>query len=123
MEKADQIIEMLQEQKEMIQANSQLLQEHSRILKEHIGILKEHSQKLDSHSRQLDEHGQLLRALQSGQETLKAELDGFKKSATEESGNLKQEQIHTNTKIDVLYNDTWANKVDIQRVKNSMGMA
>lgn len=136
MEKEDQIIAMLQEQKEMIQKNSQLLQEHggilrehsgilqehSEILQEHSGILQEHSQKLDNHGKQLEEHGQMLRALQSGQETLKAELEGFKKSTTEAFDKLKKEQTHTNTKMDVLNKDTWANKVDIQRVKNTMGL-
>lgn len=52
---------------------------------------EEHSQKLEHHTSQLGEHKQLLTALRSGQEHLKAELDGLRISTAKEFGELRAE--------------------------------
>ncbi|RDW21465.1 hypothetical protein CWR48_03445 [Oceanobacillus arenosus] len=101
MEKEDQIIGML----------GQIL-----------GKLDEHSQKLDNHSTQLEEHGQILSALRTGQEHLKAEIDGMKLSNAKEFGGLKEEMSILSTNQELLRNDTWENKVDIHRIQKTMGM-
>ncbi|WP_405096711.1 hypothetical protein [Oceanobacillus sp. FSL H7-0719] len=128
---------ILKEHSAILKEHSAILKEHSAILKEHSAILKEHSatlekhgsllekqrQTLENHSSQLEEHKQLLTALISGQEYLKAELDGFKISTAKEFGVLKSEVNTIAINQEILRNDTWTNKVDIQRIKKTMGMA
>lgn len=123
MDKSDQIIEMLGEIKSKLDEHSQILQEHSQILGEHSQILGEHSQTLENHGSQLKEHGQILTALRAGQDHLKAEMDGMKLANAKEFGEVK-EQINTIAiNQEILRNDTWTNKVDIHRIKKTMGMA
>ena len=137
MKKQDDQGRTLDEHSGILKEHSTILKEHSTILKEHSGILKEHSatlekhgsllekqgQTLENHSSQLEEHKQLLTALISGQEYLKAELDGFKISTAKEFGVLKSEVNTIAINQEILRNDTWTNKVDIQRIKKTMGMA
>ena len=137
MKKQDDQGRTLDEHSGILKEHSTILKEHSTILKEHSGILKEHSatlekhgsllekqrQTLENHSSQLEEHKQLLTALISGQEYLKAELDGFKISTAKELGVLKSEVNTIAINQEILRNDTWTNKVDIQRIKKTMGMA
>ena len=85
--------------------------------------LDEHSQTLENHGSQLKEHGQILTALRAGQDHLKAEMDGMKLANAKEFGEVK-EQINTIAiNQEILRNDTWTNKVDIHRIKKTMGMA
>lgn len=102
MKKEDQIIEMLETITQKLDGHSNQLQRHEDMLKE---------------------HGEILVALRSGQEHLKAELDGFKVSTAKDFGIIKDEQSNTNAKLDVLQHDTWENKVDIQRMKKTIGLA
>jgi|SRR5690625_281207 len=97
--------------------------EHSGVLKEHSSILKEHSQKHHQHTEQFKEHGQILSALQTGQEHLKAELEGMKKSNKSEFKELKEQISNVSTKEDLLQKDVWNNKVDIERLKNIIGIS
>ncbi|OZU88251.1 hypothetical protein CIL03_11390 [Virgibacillus indicus] len=136
MEKEDQIIGMLEqimgkqdehslkldEHSRFLGEHSQKLDEHTRILGEHSQKLDEHSQKHDNHSTQFGEHGEILRALIAGQEHLKAEFDGMKISNAKEFGLLKEQNSNISTNLVLLRDDTWANKVDIHRIKNTMGM-
>lgn len=136
MQKEDQIIGMLEKIMIKLDKHSQKLDEHTRILgehsqklDEHTRILGEHSQKLDEHSQQHEnhntqfkEHGDILRALRTGQEYLKAEIDGMKISNAREFGALKEENSQIFTNLKLLREDTWENKVDIHRIKNTMGM-
>ncbi|UJL45843.1 hypothetical protein KFZ58_15880 [Virgibacillus sp. NKC19-16] len=129
MQKEDQIIGMLEkvmskqdEHSQKLDEHSQILDEHTKILDQHTAILGEHSQKLDNHESTLQEHGQILTALRSGQEHLKAELDGMKVSNAREFGEIKEGWGNISTNLELLRNDTWENKVDIHRIKNTMGM-
>ena len=83
----------------------------------------EHGQFLENHSSQFKEHGQILTALRSGQEYLKAELDGMKMSTAKEFGELKEEVSTVSINQELLRSETWTNKVDIQRIKKTLGMA
>ena len=128
--KEDQMIEMLGKIMNKLDEHSGILNEHSKILKEHSAILNDHSdtlekhgQILENHSSQLEEHKQILTALRSGQEYLKAELDGFKITAAKEFEGLKSDVNTIAINQEILRNDNWTNKVDIQRIKKTMGMA
>lgn len=86
---------------------------------EHSEKLDEHSQKLDTQESILKEHGQILTALRSGQEYLKAEIDGLKVSTAKEFGNLKEKmEMHT----EIFRDELWKQKEDIYRIKTTMGM-
>ncbi|WP_249869239.1 hypothetical protein [Oceanobacillus saliphilus] len=136
MEKEDQIIAMLEkiigkldehgealdEHSSILSKHTSILNEHSSILDKHTGILNEHSKKHEEHSEQFKEHGQILAALRNGQEYLKAEMDGMKIANAKEFGSLKEEISLISTNQDLLREDTWASKVDIHRIKNTMGM-
>lgn len=113
---------ILNEHSSILKEHSSILDEHSSILKEHSSLLKEHSSILDGHSSVLEDHSQMLRALQSGQEHLKAEFDGMRIATAKEFAELKEEQGNISTNFELLRDDTWANKVDIHRIKNTMGM-
>lgn len=97
--------------------------EHSVILGEHGKILDEYREILGNHSSQLEEHGQILTAVRSGQEHLKAELDGMKVSNAKEFGKLRKKVSDVSINQELLREETWENKVDIQRIKKTMGMA
>ncbi|WP_373893864.1 hypothetical protein [Virgibacillus sp. CBA3643] len=127
MQKEDQIIGMLEKVMSKQDEHSQKLDEHTQILNEHSQKLDEHNQKLDEHSQKLDnhestlqEHGQILTALRSGQEHLKAEVDGMKISNAKEFGELKDGWKNISTYLEVLRNDTFTNKLDIQKMKETM---
>lgn len=122
MEKEDQIIGMLEKIIGKQDEHSRILDEHSRILKEHSEKHDEHSAQFKEHGIQLKEHGQILTALRSGQEYLKAEMDGMKIANAKEFGSIREEVSLISTNQELLREDTWANKVDIHRIKNTMGM-
>ena len=92
------------------------------MLEKIIGKQDEHSRILEEHSTQLKEHGQILAALRSGQEHLKAEIDGIKIGNANEFGKLKEEISLLTTNQELIREDTWANKVDISRIQKTMGM-
>ena len=115
MEKEEQIIGML----EQIMGT---LGEHGEKLDEHTRILGEHDKKLEEHSAQFRENKEILHALMTGQEYLKAEIDGMKIANAKEFGHVKEKIDVVSTNLDLLREDTWANKVDIRRIKNTMGM-
>ncbi|WP_106496240.1 hypothetical protein [Lentibacillus sp. Marseille-P4043] len=79
-------------------------------------------QKLEMQGETLKEHGQILRALRTGQEYLKAEVDGMKVSNAKEFGFLKEALDDHSVKLELVRDETWANKVDIHRIKTTMGM-
>jgi len=89
---------------------------------EHSQILDEHSQKHDNHAAQFKEHGQILSALRTGQEYLKAEIDAMKMTNAEKFGNMKEQISQISANQDLLREDIWQNKVDVHRIKNTMGM-
>lgn len=114
---------LLQEHGVLLQEHSVILQEHSVLLQEHSAILQEYSQILENHSSQLKEHGQILTALRSGQEHLKAEIDGMKISNAKEFGAWKEKNDSLSINQELLRNESWAQKIDIERIKKTMGMA
>jgi len=92
------------------------------ILHEIKGTLKEHSKKLDEHTETFKEHGQILRALRSGQESLKAEMSEMKLQNAKEFGEIKEQMKDMGASIDLLKEESWTNKKDIHRVKKTLGM-
>ncbi|MGM8363889.1 hypothetical protein ACLIBG_00275 [Virgibacillus sp. W0181] len=115
----EQIMDTQGEHSQILDNHSKKLDEHTQILSRHSEILDEHSRKHDNHESTLKEHGQLLTALRSGQEHLKAEIEGMKISDAKEFGNLK-EQIKLNTEM--FRDELWVQKQDLYRIKNTMGM-
>src|SRR5699024_6243940 len=65
--KADKIIDMLEEMNVKLDGHSKVLADHS----------ADHSKKHDNHTATLREHGQILSALRTGQDHLKAEQEGI----------------------------------------------
>jgi uncharacterized coiled-coil DUF342 family protein len=129
MEKEEQIICMLEqimgtlgEHGKKLDEHTRMLGEHGKKLDEHTSILGEHEKKLEEHSAQFKENKEILRALMTGQEYLKAEMDGMKIANAKEFGDVKEKIDVVSTNLDLLREDTWANKVDIRRIKNTMGM-
>src|SRR5690625_3895239 len=124
MEKEDQIISMLEKIMGTLDEHSQILAEHSKQHASHTATLKEHSQILIDHSRQhenhtltlenhtstINEHGQLLSALRTGQEHLKAEVEGMKISNAKEFGSLKQHRDEFTVQLEILRDESWKNK-------------
>ncbi|WP_440895142.1 hypothetical protein ACS127_11265 [Amphibacillus sp. Q70] len=98
------------------------LDEHTGILTEHSQMLNEHSRILAEHSQILTEHSQILNALQAGQEYLKAEMDGMKIANDKEFKKLYSNQESFKIDIKLLKDQSWENKADIERIKNTMGM-
>ncbi|MBU5468491.1 hypothetical protein KQI49_16835 [Virgibacillus sp. MSJ-26] len=119
----EQIIGKQDEHSGMLNEHRSILNEHTSILKEQSNILNEHSQKHNQHTEQFKEHGQILSALQTGQEHLKAELEGMKKSNKSEFKEVKEQLSNVSTKEDLLQKDVWNNKVDIERLKNIIGIS
>lgn len=122
MEKEDQIIGMLEQVMDKLEEHGKILGEHGDKLDEHTKILGEHGKELKLQRTQLTEHGQILNALMTGQEHLKSEMDGMRVSNAKEFGNLKEKIDNVATNQDLLREDTWENKVDIRRIKNTLGM-
>lgn len=114
---------LLNEHSEMLHEHSKMLQEHNETLQEHGKVQGQHGQILENHSSQFSKHGQILRAIRSGQEHLKAELDGMKISNAKEIGELKEENETLAINQELLRNETWTSKVDVERIKKTLGMA
>lgn len=92
------------------------------LLEQILSKLDEHSKVLGEHSQILGEHFQILSALRTGQEYLKAEIDGLKVSNAKEFGTLKNNKGALEIDIKILKDQSWENKADIERIKNTMGM-
>jgi len=92
-------------------------------LDEHSQILGEHSKILGEHSQILGEHSQVLSSLRTGQEYLKAEIDGMKISNAKEFGAIKGSQEGLKIDIKILKDESWEHKADIERIKNAIGMS
>lgn len=88
-----------------------------------MGKLDEHSQILGEHTQILGEHSQILSALRTGQEYLKAEIEGMKISNAKEFGSMKSGMDNIKIDIKILKDQSWENKADIERIKNKMGMS
>ncbi len=69
----------------------------------------------------LREHGQMLSALKTGQEELKAEIDSVKVQNAKEFSEIKDRLENLEASHDVLKDETWTNKKDIYRIKNTLG--
>ena len=113
---------MLESQGETLDGHGKMLESQGETLDGHGKMLDSHSKMLESQGNKLEEHSQILTALRSGQEHLKAELDGLKVSTAKEFGNLREELSETNARLEVSHEDIWNNKVDIKRIKRTMGM-
>lgn len=114
---------ILNEHTQILNEHSQLLNEHTQILNKHSRILDEHSAKHDQHTSTLKEHGQMISALRTGQEYLKAEIEGMKISHTKEFDRVNKRFDEGFVQFQLLRDETWQNKSDIQRIKNTMGMS
>ncbi|MUV36823.1 hypothetical protein JNUCC1_00627 [Lentibacillus sp. JNUCC-1] len=88
-----------------------------------ISMLESILERLDTHGQQLHEHGQILTALRSGQEHLKAEVDGLTVSTAKEFGALKEQLAEQSASMAIMKDDIWKNRADIQRIKTTMGMS
>lgn len=129
MQMEEKIIGMLEEIMAKQDEHTKKLDEHSIKLDEHTKKLDEHTRKLDDHAIKLDnhdakfeDHGQMLRALLSGQEHLKAELDGMKVGNAKEFGKLNDRMDGFDAELEVLRDDVWKNKTDTHRLKNLIGI-
>jgi len=113
---------ILNEHSSILKEHSSVLNEHSSILKDQTNILKDHSQKHNNHAAQFKEHGQILSALLTGQEYLKAQIDEMKITNAKEFENIKEQMNQASVNQDLLREEVWQNKVDTHRIKNTMGM-
>ncbi|MYL46681.1 hypothetical protein GLV94_13605 [Virgibacillus halodenitrificans] len=122
MNKESEIISMLQSIIKTLDEHGRKLDKHDKrfeSINKRLGTLK---QTQDNQSATLQEHGQILTALRSGQEYLKAEMDGMKVSNAKEFGMIKNQLEDQSAKMEILKDETWSNKVDIHRIKNTMGL-
>ena len=136
MEKADKIIDMLEEMNVKLDGHSKILADYSEILadhskkhdshtamlQKHSEILAEHSKKHDNHTATLREHGQILSALRTGQDHLKAEQEGMEIASAGEMSALREHMDKFMIHFDMLRDESWKNRADIQRLKNTLGM-
>ncbi|MFU0789281.1 hypothetical protein JNUCC74_16095 [Cerasibacillus sp. JNUCC 74] len=72
--------------------------------------LDEDNLKLDEHGKRFEEQQSILVALRSGQEHLKAEIDGMRMDNAKEFDHIKKELNNVNLNFSVLRDDVWANK-------------
>lgn len=79
-------------------------------------------QKLELQGETLKEHTHMLSALQTGQTHLKAELDGMKVANEKKFSSFGESLEDHSAKLEVVRDDTWTNKIDIHRIKTTMGM-
>lgn len=112
-----------------LDAHTKILDGHTQKLDAHTKILDGHTQKLDEHDKKfalqnetLKEHGRFLSALRTGQEETKAQLDSMKIENAKEFGEMKEQIKNVEAGMGVLKDETWSNKRDIYRVKNTMGL-
>ena len=112
----EKILSMLETMNTKINSMDETLQEHTKILHEHSEILQQHSV-------QFREHGMILTSLRSGQETLHAELHGFKDQHAKDMEKERKQAMKNVDSIEVLREDTWHNKRDIQRIKKTIGIS
>lgn len=82
-----------------------ILEQINHKLDEHSLKLDNHSKKLDEHGKRLDEQQSILVALRSGQEHLKAEIDGMRMDNAKEFGHIKKELNNLNLNFSVLRDD------------------
>jgi len=136
LEKADKIIDMLEEMNVKLDGHSKILADYSEILadhskkhdshtamlQKHSEILAEHSKKHDNHTATLREHGQILSALRTGQDHLKAEQEGMEIASAGEMSALREHMDKFMIHFDMLRDESWKNRADIQRLKNTLGM-
>lgn len=81
--------------------------------------LDEQGQKITTIEQRLDEHKDLLTALRSGQEYLKAEVDGMRIENAKEFGYVKKELSNMHLNFSVLRDDVWSNKKEIYQLKKA----
>ncbi|GAA0459496.1 hypothetical protein [Alkalibacillus silvisoli] len=117
----DEHSNILNEHSKILNEHSEILKEHSKLLKEHSNILESHDAKLQSHSDMLKEHGRMLSSLRTGQEELKAEIDGMKLENAKEFGEIKSRISIVEAQNDALKDETWQNKIEIYRFKKLFG--
>ena len=136
LEKADKIIDMLEEMNVKLDGHSEILADHFEILvdhskkhdshtamlQKHSEIPAEHSKKHDHHTATLREHGQILSALRTGQDHLKAEQEGMEIASAGEMSALREHMDKFMIHFDMLRDESWKNRADIQRLKNTLGM-
>ena len=150
MTKDDQIIRMLKEIMSTLDSHTSILDDHTKKLDNHTNKLDSHTKKLDSHTKKLDdhtkklddhtkklddhskkldhhtltleEHGNMLSALRTGQEHLKAQIEGMKISNAKEFGKLNERMDTVSDHIELLRDESWEQKTDIHRIKKTMGM-
>ncbi|MFA9559719.1 hypothetical protein ACERII_20625 [Evansella sp. AB-rgal1] len=121
-EKLDKHSVILDKHSEILDSHTKKLDKHSEILDSHTKKLDQHSEILGMHGETLREHGRMLSALRTGQEELKAELDGMRLENAKEFGELKENVKNVEASIEVLKDETWMNKKDIYRIKTTMGL-
>lgn len=122
MEKEDKIIGMLESITERLDGMDKRFDGMDKRFERMDERMDGFDQTLKMQGETLKDHGQMLRALQSGQEYLKAEIDGMKIANAKEFGSLKEALEDHAVKLELVRDDTWANKVDIHRIKTTMGM-
>ncbi|MBU8661817.1 hypothetical protein KM912_16560 [Virgibacillus pantothenticus] len=81
--------------------------------------LDEQGQRITTIEQRLDEHKDILTALRSGQEYLKAEIDGMRVENAKEFGYVKKELSNMHLNFSVLRDDVWTNKKEIYQLKKA----
>ncbi len=81
--------------------------------------LDEQGQRITTIEQRLDEHKDILTALRSGQEYLKAEIDGMRVENAKEFGYVKKELSNMHLNFSVLRDDVWSNKKEIYQLKKA----
>src|SRR5699024_8226069 len=120
--KHDSHTAMLQKHSEILADHSKKHDSHTTMLQEHTKILTDHSKKHDNHTATLQEHGQILSALRTGQDHLKAEQEGMEIASAGEMSALREHMDKFMIHFDMLRDESWKNRADIQRLKNTLGM-
>ncbi|MFB4164959.1 hypothetical protein ACE1TI_14290 [Alteribacillus sp. JSM 102045] len=87
-----------------------------------LGALNHIQETLTEQGETLKEHGRMLSALKTGQEELKAEIDGMKRQNAKEFSDIKDRLENLEASYDVLKDETWTNKRDVYRIKNTLGL-
>ncbi|WP_217588258.1 hypothetical protein [Lentibacillus saliphilus] len=77
---------------------------------------------LETHGQMLEELGQILTALRAGQEHPKVELDDLKSATAKKLDDIKEQMSDQSASIAILKEDVWSSKVDIHRIKTTMGI-
>ncbi|WP_100010075.1 hypothetical protein [Lentibacillus sediminis] len=122
MEKEDQILDILQQVKAQLEEHSKQFKSVDEKFESIDNQFKSIHEKLDINSVRIRENRDIITAVLAGQEKLKAEFDGMQISHQKEHASLKEENNDISDGLKLLKEENWNRKLEIQRVKNHIGI-